>query len=60
MYIEIYDVRKKFLIGLQNTSGIFEFVNPATGMKGFADNYTGNGDLTDKSLEIVKRARPTF
>jgi hypothetical protein len=27
-------------------------------LKGFADNYTGAGSLTDKSYEIAKRVKP--
>jgi|SRR3954468_21765448 hypothetical protein len=27
-------------------------------LKGFSDNYTGTGSLSDKSTEIAKRVRP--
>lgn len=29
-------------------------------MRGFADNYTGDGQLSDKSLEIQKAIKPSF
>lgn len=29
-------------------------------MRGFSDNYTGQGELSDKSLEIQKAIKPSF